>query len=462
MSNRLYAAVLATFALLFLGNGIGLYNTFAWFRDLAPNGEVLPASFAWAISLIVLRMIVCAVSMGILVVAKGRRTALVASIAGVSTLLLIALVNAIPLLRVMRVADVRNFMAALTIAPADATATVRLSRLDPRSTGIVSTVELGRTPIIRHTLSPGPYRVSLIFEDGRFLELPVQVNGYDRDLRIEARLPPPARDVTQHMILLEGGPYAFQGLHSALLKLTGETVLAPFYMDKCEVTNGEYRSYLRDHPEARPRFWPDEGDYDPGFDDLPVTGITWKDAAGYAQWAGKRLPTFAEWMFAACGTEGRIVPWGNAPAADRSRGNVSVPIKSATRDPEGSEENGINPAWAEYVSHVRPACDAGVPGASNASRDGLVNLFGNVWEFTESMTVDEDDSHIIYEPTERWVVGGAWDAIARNSWIANPMQYGTRSLDWVNFIGFRCARSAEPARVTVESSKGSGDAKVRR
>ncbi|MCB1554107.1 MAG: hypothetical protein KDJ14_09895 [Xanthomonadales bacterium] len=106
MSNRLYAAVLATFALLFLGNGIGLYNTFAWFRDLAPNGEVLPASFAWAISLIVLRMIVCAVSMGILVVAKGRRTALVASIAGVSTLLLIALVNAIPLLRVMRVADV--------------------------------------------------------------------------------------------------------------------------------------------------------------------------------------------------------------------------------------------------------------------------------------------------------------------------------------------------------------------
>lgn len=102
-----------------------------------------------------------------------------------------------------------------------------------------------------------------------------------------------------------------------------------------EVTNQQYQQFLAATGHRQPHYWNDSRFNKP---DLPVVGVTWEDATQYAAWVGKRLPTEAEWEYAARGgLYGAKFPWGNEQAKDRAwHGkpfNFGAPTKVASFSP---------------------------------------------------------------------------------------------------------------------------------
>jgi hypothetical protein len=90
--------------------------------------------------------------------------------------------------------------------------------------------------------------------------------------------------------------------------------LRAFLIDRHEVTNGQFLEFCRAKERVAPAQPP------PGDERYPVVAVTWDEARDYAAWAGKRLPTEAEWERAARGPEGLRFPWGNEPDPDACNG----------------------------------------------------------------------------------------------------------------------------------------------
>lgn len=138
---------------------------------------------------------------------------------------------------------------------------------------------------------------------------------------------PPGVTVPPGMVYVPGG-YALVGRIDAK---PGEPdfpfrviFLKPYFMDRCEVSNAEYRKFFEhvrargdvsmEHPLSPPMKNHEALGWKlPAFsrDEQPVTGIDWFDAYAYAKWAGKRLPTEAEWECAARGGDDRVYTWGD-------------------------------------------------------------------------------------------------------------------------------------------------------
>jgi formylglycine-generating enzyme required for sulfatase activity len=134
------------------------------------------------------------------------------------------------------------------------------------------------------------------------------------------------------MVLVPGGPFRMGQADNALLaedheKPLREVFLSPFRIDVYPVTNALYARFLAARGYEQSIWWTKEGwewkqrnrIVQPlqwgkaGWDapDQPVAGVSWYEADAYARWAGRRLPTDAEWEKAARGTDGRLYPWGN-------------------------------------------------------------------------------------------------------------------------------------------------------
>ena len=182
---------------------------------------------------------------------------------------------------------------------------------------------------------------------------------------------------------------------------TRRETLPAFYLARYPVTNAQYARYLQANPQAaKPACWHDERFNQP---QQPVVGVSWDEAMAYCHWAGLRLPTEWEWEKGARGTDGRRYPWGKDDP-DPSRAVFGNP--SGQPAPVGS-------------------CPAG------ASPYGLMDMAGNVWEWTASW-YDEGKS--------RTVRGGAFDNHPQDlrSSIRGHNHPGPRKGN----VGFRCAQDA--------------------
>lgn len=168
-----------------------------------------------------------------------------------------------------------------------------------------------------------------------------------------ADVPPAAPATPAGMVLVQGGDFLMGSDEGDELSRPAHFVsINPFFIDRTEVTNESYRKFVDATGYDPPATWKD-GVFANGEEEMPVTGVTWYDAAAFAAWAGKRLPTEAEWEFAARGSDGRKYPWGNE--WDPSIANVDNTIKSLRRVGEGA-----------------------------ATPTGIYDMAGNAWEWTAS------------------------------------------------------------------------------
>jgi formylglycine-generating enzyme required for sulfatase activity len=124
-----------------------------------------------------------------------------------------------------------------------------------------------------------------------------------------------------------------------------------FYMDRFEITTERYAKFLEStSSDQRPDFWdsvPPEGGAQ-----LPVIGVSWNEANAYCRWAGRRLPTEAEWEKAARGTDSRKYPWGESePTSEHANfGNSADGPYDKALSPVGAHLIGKGPYGVEDLA----------------------------------------------------------------------------------------------------------------
>ncbi|MEM7113343.1 MAG: SUMF1/EgtB/PvdO family nonheme iron enzyme [Chloroflexota bacterium] len=185
-----------------------------------------------------------------------------------------------------------------------------------------------------------------------------------------------------------------------------QVTLETYWLDRFEVTNAEFAAYAADAGANPPARWAN-GAFASGEAEHPVQGVTWDMAQAYCEWAGKRLPTEAEWEVAARGANGFLYPWGNETAVVQLASN-------------GTYAKG------------------GIP--ANRSPFGIYDMAGNVWEWV-------DEPYASIPADDRLLRGGAYD-------FQKDMTYRLQGkpdvATMVATAGFRCA--ASEVEVVAEDS----------
>jgi formylglycine-generating enzyme required for sulfatase activity len=268
--------------------------------------------------------------------------------------------------------------------------------------------------------------------------------------------PQPVRGCAANQVPIPGGTFWMgdQDIDKPVHKVT----LSPFCIDKTEVTVAAFRTCVHAGDCAPPSATVEWKDIKPedktkwsqfctsgrsGLDQHPINCVDWKQASAYCEWTGGRLPTEAEWEHAARGNDGRSYPWGSEPP-DAKRLNacgsecVSMGKKrlDATWTPMYTGDDGW-PATAPVGSYPK-----------GASPFGVLDMAGNVWEWTADSFADYSEEAVTNpqrsrpDAALRVVRGGGWDNVvpARvratfRSWIVPAYRF--------NFLGFRCARGAK-------------------
>lgn len=240
--------------------------------------------------------------------------------------------------------------------------------------------------------------------------------------------------------------------------------LPDYYIDTYEVTNAQYKKFVRATGHAEPFPWTQNGynllqerlqasdveslrwiaseyfkfdldthqmskpvllkamsDDQLNKDRLPVSNVTWQDADSYCRWVGRRLPTEAEWEKAARGTQGNEYPWGN----DWDTGKTNV-------GDDADWEGGIAPVGSY---------------ANNKSAYGVFDMAGNVWEWTASWYQpypQSDYSAEEFGETYKVIRGGGGGVghYSLSYFFRSAMRGNALPTTQSEDVGFRCARSA--------------------
>jgi len=196
-----------------------------------------------------------------------------------------------------------------------------------------------------------------------------------------------------------------------------------FWIDKYPVTNAQFKKFMdatHYHPQDDLNFLRDwsNGSYPAGADNKPVTWVSLEDARAYATWAGKRLPHEWEWQYAAQGTDGRLYPWGNSWNAD------AVPVPDKGRTMRGPDAVDAHPA--------------------GASPFGVMDLVGNVWQWTEEFVDDHTRGGILRGGSYYQPQGSIWyfpQAYKLNE--HGKLLMTSPSMDRSGGLGFRCAQDGQ-------------------
>lgn len=171
----------------------------------------------------------------------------------------------------------------------------------------------------------------------------------------------------QEMVYVPGGLFQMGlddgfGFPIQVLKPMTQVQIDAFWIDRTEVSAGQYLRCA----DATVCAAPDEARF-PQDHNLPAVGISWADAEAYCRWAGKRLPTEAEWEKAARGTNGAIFPWGNdSPYAMASPSALAAPREAKDTDtfdvsPYGAVSMGGNVAeWTNDFFTANRVMSAGM------------------------------------------------------------------------------------------------------
>jgi len=194
-----------------------------------------------------------------------------------------------------------------------------------------------------------------------------------------------------------------------------------FSIDVYEVTVGQYAEFLRSGEVRAPLDWKTINQS--ANQKRPVANVDWADAVAYCKWAGKRLPTEAEWEKAARGTDGRIYPWGNDPPTPLHANYGKMGSHDyETLAPVGTLEAGKSPY-------------------------GIYDMAGNVWEWVSDW-YDND----YYKNSPQQNPGGpsmgGFKVIRGGSWTSSPRNLRSADRYWdppsfrsLYFPGFRCAKN---------------------
>ena len=344
------------------------------------------------------------------------------------------------------------------LSPSETTAALSLQSEPSGATVYINDIRVGRTPLTKYEIGARgqedkPFTVRLE-HDGYNSEL-LTLNASQPDARPEilgrdggkmvlipagelltlnASQPDARPEILGRdggkMVLIPAGEFQMGNNNGDSDEKPVHTVYVDaFYMDIYEVTVGQYERFVRETGHRAPN-WNDVSAYSPT-DRHPIIYVSWYDAMAYAQWAGKRLPTEAEWEKAARGgLVGQKYPWGNS--IDSSKANYNQKVEGTT--PVGSyPPNGYG--LYDMAGNVLEWClDAyDKDSYKNSPRRNPIAGADSITHITNNFTNVKNS---------RVLRGGSW--AVSPEFLRAADRFGGSPSGSDGTVGFRCARTLTP------------------